>query len=86
MEAGAECSDNGKGKMPRWKAAALHLNLDSRSIEAMDTLRDMAAKGQVASDDRTLAVLRDRMAKDPDTYIRAQSAAAIRELGPHQKF
>ncbi len=55
-------------------------------IEAVDTLRDMAAKGQVASDDRTLAVLRDRMAKDPDTYIRAQSAAAIRELGPHQKF
>jgi HEAT repeats len=55
-------------------------------IEAVDTLRDMAAKGQVASDDRTLAVLRDRVAKDPDTYIRAQSAAAIRELGPHQKF
>ncbi len=55
-------------------------------IEAVDTLRDMAAKGQVASDDRTLAVLRDRMAKDPDTYIRVQSAAAIRELGPHQKF
>ncbi|MFZ3201983.1 MAG: HEAT repeat domain-containing protein [Candidatus Acidiferrales bacterium] len=55
-------------------------------IEAVDTLRDMAAKGQVASDDRALAVLRDRMEKDPDTYIRAQSAAAIRELGPHQKF
>jgi hypothetical protein len=55
-------------------------------IEAVDTLRDMAAKGQVASDDRALAVLRDRMAKDPDTYIRAQSAAAIQELGPHQKF
>lgn len=55
-------------------------------IEAVDTLRDMAAKGQVASDDRTLAVLRDRMAKDPDTYIRAQSAAAIRELGPQRKF
>jgi hypothetical protein len=55
-------------------------------IEAVDTLRDMAAKGQVASDDRALAVLRERMAKDPDTYIRAQSAAAIQELGPHQKF
>jgi hypothetical protein len=46
----------------------------------------MAAKGQVASDDRALAVLRERMAKDPDTYIRAQSAAAIQELGPHQRF
>ncbi|MGA8368246.1 MAG: HEAT repeat domain-containing protein [Candidatus Acidiferrales bacterium] len=55
-------------------------------IEAVDTLRDMAAKGQVTSDDRALAVLRERMAKDPDTYIRAQSAAAIQELGPHQKF
>jgi HEAT repeats len=55
-------------------------------IEAVDTLRDMAAKGQVASDDRALAVLRERMAKDPDTYIRAESAAAIQELGPHQKF
>ena len=55
-------------------------------IEAVDTLRDMAAKGQVASDDRALAVLRERMAKDPDTYIRTQSAAAIQELGPHQKF
>ena len=55
-------------------------------MEAVDTLRDMAAKGQVTSDDRTLAVLRNRMAKDPDTYIRAQSAAAIRELGPRQKF
>jgi len=43
-------------------------------------------KGQVASDDRALAVLRERMAKDPDTYIRAQSAAAIRELGPQKKF
>jgi hypothetical protein len=43
-------------------------------------------KGQVASDDRALAVLRERMAKDPDAYIRAQSAAAIQELGPHQKF
>ena len=43
-------------------------------------------KGQVASDDRALAVLRERMAMDPDTYIRAQSAAAIRELGPQKKF
>jgi len=55
-------------------------------MEAVDTLRDMAAKGQVAADDHTLAVLRNRMANDPDTYIRAQSAAAIRELGPRQKF
>jgi hypothetical protein len=26
------------------------------------------------------------MQKDPSTYIRLQSAAAIRDLGPRQKF
>jgi hypothetical protein len=33
-----------------------------------------------------IAVLRDRMQKDPNTYIRLQSAAAIRDLGPREKF
>jgi anti-sigma factor RsiW len=55
-------------------------------IEAINSLRDMAAKGQVVSDDHMLAVLHDRMEKDPSTYIRLQSAAAIRDLGPRQKF
>ncbi|HKV04431.1 MAG TPA: HEAT repeat domain-containing protein [Candidatus Acidoferrales bacterium] len=55
-------------------------------IEAINALREMAAKGQVASDGRVLAVLRDRMQKDPNTYIRLQSAAAIRDLGPREKF
>jgi len=41
---------------------------------------------QVESDGHMLAVLRDRMQKDPSTYIRLQSAAAIRDLGPRQKF
>jgi hypothetical protein len=45
----------------------------------------MAEKGQVASDDHMLAVLRDRMQHDPNTYIRLQSAAAIRDLDPGQK-
>ena len=30
----------------------------------------------------TLAVLRDRMQRDPNAYIRLQSAAAIRALSP----
>jgi hypothetical protein len=30
--------------------------------------------------------LRERMRKDPSTYIRLQSAAAIRDRGPRQKF
>jgi hypothetical protein len=40
----------------------------------------------VVSDDHMIAVLRDRMQKDPNTYIRLQSAAAIRDLGPREKF
>jgi len=55
-------------------------------VEAINALRDMAAKGQVSSDDHMLAVLRERMRKDPNTYIRLQSAAAIRDLGPSEKF
>ena len=55
-------------------------------VEAINALREMAAKGQVESNGHMLAVLRDRMQKDPNTYIRLQSAAAIRDLGPRQKF
>ena len=55
-------------------------------VEAINALRDMAAKGQVVSDDHMLAVLRERTQKDPSTYIRLQSAAAIRDLGPRQNF
>jgi hypothetical protein len=55
-------------------------------VEAINTLRSMAAQGKVVSDDHMLAVLRDRMQKDPNTYIRLQSAAAIRDLGPSEKF
>jgi hypothetical protein len=55
-------------------------------VEAINALRSMAAQGKVSSDDHMLAVLRDRMQKDPNTYIRLQSAAAIRDLGPREKF
>ncbi len=55
-------------------------------VEAVNTLRDMASKGQIDSDPVVLAVLRDRMQKDPSTYIRLQSAAALRDLAPTQKF
>ncbi|MGA8144756.1 MAG: HEAT repeat domain-containing protein [Candidatus Acidiferrales bacterium] len=55
-------------------------------VEAINALRSMAAQGKVVSDDHMLAVLRDRMQKDPNTYIRLQSAAAIRDLGPREKF
>jgi len=55
-------------------------------VEAINALRSLAAQGKVTSDDHMLAVLRDRMQKDPNTYIRIQSAAAIRDLGPREKF
>ncbi len=55
-------------------------------VEAINALRSMAAQGKVSSDDHMLAVLRDRVQKDPNTYIRLQSAAAIRDLGPREKF
>jgi hypothetical protein len=56
-------------------------------IEAINELRELAAKGRVSSNDgHMLSVLRDRMQKDPNTYIRLQSAQVIRELGPREKF
>jgi HEAT repeat protein len=55
-------------------------------VEAMNTLRDMAAKGEIDSDPAVLAVLRDRIEKDPSVYIRLQSAAALRDLAPARKF
>ncbi len=55
-------------------------------VEAIDALRDMAQKGEVSSDPRIINVLRERVEKDPSTYIRLQSAAAIRALGPREKF
>jgi hypothetical protein len=55
-------------------------------IEAINALRDMTARGNLESDDHTLSVLRERANKDPNTYIRLQSAQVIRNLGPRQKF
>jgi anti-sigma factor RsiW len=55
-------------------------------VEAINALRGMAAKGQFVPDDHMLAVLRERVKNDPSTYIRLQSAAAIRDLGPREKF
>lgn len=54
-------------------------------VEAINSLREMAEKGEIVSDSHMLSVLRDRMQHDPNTYIRLQSAAAIRDLDPGQK-
>ncbi len=50
-------------------------------VEAINSLLQMAENGQIAPDNHMLTVLRDRMEHDPNTYIRLQSAAAIRDLG-----
>lgn len=55
-------------------------------VEAINSLRDMVSKGEVTSTDKMLSVLQDRMQNDPNAYIRLQSAAAIRDLGPRGKF
>jgi len=54
-------------------------------VEAVNSLREMAEKGEVASDTHVLEVLRDRMQHDPNSYVRLQSAAAIRDLGFAEK-
>jgi HEAT repeats/Putative zinc-finger len=58
-------------------------NSDVR-IQAVDELRDWAASGQVGPDKRMLSVLRSRVQSDPDDYVRAQSAATIREIAAKQ--
>ena len=55
-------------------------------IEAINTLRVFAERGAVGSDDRLVAVLRERARKDPNAYIRLQSASAVRNLGPRDKY
>jgi hypothetical protein len=55
-------------------------------VEAIGALRNMVSEGKVSSSDKMLAVLQDRMQHDPNSYIRLQSAAAIRDLGPRGKF
>ncbi len=59
-------------------------------VEAINSLqgalRTMAERGAVRGDQRLVEVLRDRMQRDPNNYVRLQSAAAIRQLGPRQLY
>ena len=48
-------------------------------IEAVNALREMVESAQ-APDRELMRVLRERMEKDPNTYIRVQSAATVRSL------
>ncbi|HEX9759805.1 MAG TPA: HEAT repeat domain-containing protein [Candidatus Acidoferrales bacterium] len=53
--------------------------------EAINALRALAQSG-AGVDRRMVEVLRDRMERDPSTYVRLQSAAAIRDLGPRAEY
>jgi len=55
-------------------------------VEAINAIRQMAARGECPTQGRVATVLRNRMEKDPNAYIRMQSAAAIRDLGSHPNF
>jgi anti-sigma factor RsiW len=55
-------------------------------IEAINSLRTFTERGVVGSDERLVAVLRERARMDPNAYIRLQSASAIRDLGPREKY
>lgn len=57
-------------------------------VEAINALqaamRAITEKSISPQDQRLVNVLRDRMQRDPNNYIRMQSAAAIRQLGPRE--
>ena len=55
-------------------------------VEAINTLRALAEQGAVGSDEQLLDVLQERAKKDPNAYVRLQSASVIHELGPREKY
>ncbi len=59
-------------------------------VEAINSLLGAlgaaADQGGPLDDQRVVQVLRDRMVKDSNNYIRMQSAAAIRQLGPRKVY
>ena len=55
-------------------------------IEAVNALRTLAEKSAEFDDQRVIDVLRERMQKDSNAYIRMQSAAVVRQQGPRQSY
>jgi len=60
-------------------------------IEAINSLQNALLgltdeRGFGPDEQRLVNVLRDRMRKDPNNYIRMRSAAAIRQLGPREVY
>ena len=55
-------------------------------VEAINALRSVADHSEGKPDVELLKVLRDRMQNDPNSFIRLQSAAAVRKLGPRDQY
>jgi hypothetical protein len=53
-------------------------------VEAINALRTASEQGGLLADPQALNVLRETMQKDPNTYIRLQSAAAIQQAPANQ--
>lgn len=58
------------------------LNDNNRGVrfEAINALRALVEQQNAPVDPRLIEILRDRMQRDPSTYVRVQSAAAMRHL------
>jgi anti-sigma factor RsiW len=65
--------------------ALVHDDNPGVRVEAINTLRALCEMGG-EHDKHLVEVLKDRMQKDTSTYVRMQSAAAIRQLGPRQVY
>lgn len=70
--------------------ALLNDNNPGVRVEAINSLqgvlRAMAETGVASEDARLVNVLRDRMQRDPNNYIRLQCATAIRQLGNREVY
>jgi hypothetical protein len=59
-------------------------------VEAINLLsagaRALNGQGSSKSEDELVRVLRDHMERDPSNYVRMQSAAALRDIGPRRQF
>jgi hypothetical protein len=80
----------GFGQDPKVRQALIDVLLKDDNagvrVEAVTTLRAIAEQGAASQDARLLEVLRDRMQRDPSTFVRMQSAAAVRQLEPRATY
>lgn len=80
----------GLGKDPKVRQtlvdALLYDDNPGVRVEAITALRTVAEEGEGAGDPRLLEVFRDRMQRDPSTFVRMQSAAAMRQLGARATY